>query len=621
MSFLAPFLLALSAFASIPILLHLIRRKRVRVLELPTFRYLKKAAEQQRVRFHLQDQLLMLLRILVLLLLALAFAGLLGEERPGTSGPVLQPKNLLILDDTLSMSVSDREGTSAYHAAAEFVLDLVWESGADWRVGLASDFLGQRDPENFLAKGHEETVDLIERNPDLEAKGALSDAIGKAKTLLDDQTSLWVVTDAAAANWLNGSVGPISETDAIELIQVKGPSDTANWALTELTLNNQPLLENEPALLTSRVEFFGETKTNPDPPAIQYGLKSESGQSLSDRLEPKEGNPGEFSVQSTIPTEGAIASASAALLFPEGKNDALRRDNQAVLIPRFLEGIEILIVTETEEWAKILKAALVGFDTATASGSDPPSSDAATFSAYVVLLEDGTPDTGWAGFLEQRIQSGAGTLFLFDGNPESVRIQSWTDWWNQLGMTFSMATNYPGEKTFKPGATDWFFQSLDPTAKFTGWAEGEIRSILIEGWESELELGDERGARTPVFQTWKSGQGVACVWGVPLSPNDTSLLYSTAWVPLLSQMVKRTLVDPTSFSGDTFESMRYESRLASLSEEEKGELMEIGYRFYSMEEVAPRVGDLASGRRNWTALILMLCLLLAIAEVGVSNYV
>ena len=33
MSFLAPFLLALSGFAVIPILLHLIRRKRIRILD------------------------------------------------------------------------------------------------------------------------------------------------------------------------------------------------------------------------------------------------------------------------------------------------------------------------------------------------------------------------------------------------------------------------------------------------------------------------------------------------------------------------------------------------------------------------------------------------------------
>lgn len=55
MSLLAPLLLALSAFAAIPILLHLIRRKRVRVLELPTFQYLRRVAEQQRVRFRFQD--------------------------------------------------------------------------------------------------------------------------------------------------------------------------------------------------------------------------------------------------------------------------------------------------------------------------------------------------------------------------------------------------------------------------------------------------------------------------------------------------------------------------------------------------------------------------------------
>ncbi len=622
MSFLAPFLLALSVFASIPILLHLIRRRRVRVLELPTFQFLKKAAEQQRVKFHLQDQLLMLLRILILVLLALAFAGPLGEQREGRAGPVLQPKNVLLLDDTLSMSIEGDTGLTSYQSAQQFVLDLIWENGADWRVGLASDFLGQRDPDSFLATGYEETVDLLERNPSPEAKGALDAAIDKATVLLDDQTALWVVSDAAATNWSTISEEDNGDPRLIELIQTNGLTDASNWALTDLSLNNQPLLENEPALLTSRVEFFGDNGSGASPPPlVQYGLRSNSGQALSDRYQPELSSAGQFVVQSTIPTEGTITSASASLSFSEEDKESLFRDNQAVLIPRFLEGVQILVVTETEEWAKIIQSALVGFDSSVTLNSQAPPGDAASFSAYIFLLEREVPEESWSRFLEQRIQAGAGVLFLFDGRPEPIRIQNWSEWWNRWGAAQTIASLFEGPKEIRPGAEEWLFDSIDPTAKKTEWAEKGFQTVQLEGWRSELELADTTGSRTPVFQTRAMGQGTAASWGVPLSPRDTSLLYSAAWVPMLSQFVKRTLIEPGTISKNTFESMRLESQLASLSQEDQAQLVGAGLRFYSLDDVASRIGSLSQGRQNWTALILLLCLLLALVEIGVSNHV
>src|SRR5690606_8073034 len=53
MSVLASFLIALSAFAAISLVLLLIRRKRVHILDLPTYRFVKKAAMEQRLHLRL----------------------------------------------------------------------------------------------------------------------------------------------------------------------------------------------------------------------------------------------------------------------------------------------------------------------------------------------------------------------------------------------------------------------------------------------------------------------------------------------------------------------------------------------------------------------------------------
>lgn len=634
MSFLAPLLLALSAFASIPILLHLIRRRRVRVLELPTFQYLRRVAEQQRVRFRFQDQFLMLLRILILVLLALAFAGPLGGERsPTAEGPMVKQRNLLILDDTLSMGAPIRSGGSAYDAARRFVLKLLWESGVEWEVGMASDFLGQLPPEEFIANGYEETLDLFDRRPSPEGRGSLSEALQKARSLVSNEIALWTVTDAAASNW-DFAGDPVGTPEGVvELIRVETPESANNWAVTELTLNNQPLLENEPALLTGRFEYFGDGPVPIEPPTVLYGWRSASGESKVEQYQPSITDasadaaesaeaPSSWTVQYAVSSVGRITSVSAALMVPAGGMDALPADNRLTRIPLFLEGVRILVAAETEAWAKTVRAALVGFDCELASSLEPPNARAGAFSGYVILLEKEPPHPEWRSLLEERVRSGSGLLVLYDFPPDAVRVENWGEWWGSWGMTMTPVPQIQPMARMAPGVVGSFHASLDPTALETEWASEGYGGAFMEGWESELDAVSVLDERSPLFQTRTEGDGTVAVWTPALSPRSTPLLYSPAWAPLISQMVKRTLsengtIDAVGREGDS----AIESRLAGLSEEQRLRLSEQGYRIHSLDRVEPKVGDLEQVRRNWTALILLIGLVLALIEIGVSNYV
>lgn len=628
MSLLAPLLLALSAFAAIPILLHLIRRKRVRVLELPTFQYLRRVAEQQRVRFRFQDQFLMLLRILILVLLALAFAGPLGGERsPTAEGPMVKQRNLLILDDTLSMGAPIRSGGSAYDAARRFVLKLLWESGVEWEVGMASDFLGQRSAEEFIANGYEETVDLFHRRPSPEGRGSLAEAVQKARNLVSEEVALWTVTDAAASNW-DFEGDPVGTPGGVvELIRVETPETSDNWAVTELTLNNQPLLENEPALLTGRFEYFGDEPVPIEPPTVLYGWRSASGESKVEQYQPSVSDasaeaPSSWTVQYAVSSAGRITSVSAALMVPTGGRDALPADNRLTRIPLFLEGVRLLVAAETEAWAKTVRAALVGFDCELASTLEPPTARAGAFTGYVLLLEKETPHPEWRSLLEERVRSGSGLLVLYDFPPDAVRVENWGEWWRSWGMTMTPNPQIQPLARMVPGEVGSFHASLDPTALETEWASEGYGGTFMEGWESELDAVSVLDERSPLFQTRSEGDGTIAVWTPAISPRSTPLLYSPAWAPLISQMVKRTLSDIGSSDAEGLRGdPTVESRLAGLSEGQQLQLAEQGYRIHSLDRVEPRVGDLEQVRRNWTALILMIGLILALVEIGVSNYV
>ena len=114
---------------------------------------------------------------------------------------------------------------------------------------------------------------------------------------------------------------------------------------------------------------------------------------------------------------------------------------------------------------------------------------------------------------------------------------------------------------------------------------------------------------------------MAC-WNIPLSPKVSPLVLTPGWVPLLSQMVKRTLIDPSRVAADGRQSpFRSESDLTRLTDIERKSLSESGWHFSSAEQIVGDIAKLPSKRHDWTAVCLLLCLCAALLEIGVCNYV
>src|SRR5688500_20412176 len=75
MGFEAPLALLGIAAAAIPVIVHLMRRRDLPRIDLPTVALLRRAQVQSRRRMRLVDVLLLIARVLFLILLALAVAG------------------------------------------------------------------------------------------------------------------------------------------------------------------------------------------------------------------------------------------------------------------------------------------------------------------------------------------------------------------------------------------------------------------------------------------------------------------------------------------------------------------------------------------------------------------
>lgn len=109
MSFLAPaFLLGLAALA-LPVLIHLLRRRRLQVVRWAAHRFLVESQKRTRQRIRFEDLLLLLLRCLLLALIVLAFARpFLGDRSAPDAAASADPVQLVLLvDNSASLGWSD----------------------------------------------------------------------------------------------------------------------------------------------------------------------------------------------------------------------------------------------------------------------------------------------------------------------------------------------------------------------------------------------------------------------------------------------------------------------------------------------------------------------------------
>lgn len=135
MSFANPLLLLGLLAAAVPIIIHLINRRRPRKLPFPAMELLLRSAQRVERRLRLRRILLLSLRVLLLAALALAAAGpLIGEERARVVSRVLGPERVaFVIDASLSMRAR-YDGRSAFARALAEARERVDQLGPEDRA-------------------------------------------------------------------------------------------------------------------------------------------------------------------------------------------------------------------------------------------------------------------------------------------------------------------------------------------------------------------------------------------------------------------------------------------------------------------------------------------------------
>jgi hypothetical protein len=225
MPFLSPILLSFLALASVPVIIHLLNRRRFQRIDWAPMKYLKLTIKTNRRRLRIEQLILLAVRTLLIILLICAVARPilsstgLGAWLSGKS----RTSRVIVLDDSLSMGYQvDRR--SAFDAAKDAMAQIISKIGSQDSV---TAFVTSQPQASLVREAHLEDPRKLQ--------GEVS------QLAVSDARSDWGATFKAIDQALAAATFPVKEVTIVTDFRKSGwgpqISDTANrWAGQGVTL-------------------------------------------------------------------------------------------------------------------------------------------------------------------------------------------------------------------------------------------------------------------------------------------------------------------------------------------------------------------------------------------------
>jgi len=204
MSFLNPLLLFGMAAVSVPIIIHLLNRRRFKKVVWAAMRFVQISVEKNKKRMDMEDLILLALRCLLLLLLALALARPAWRDSAAGAFGLAKVTSVILLDNSGSMGMSDGVQTRFEQArkAAEQIIDSL-PAGSSVAIYLASDaakpLLSEPTHDLNLARKVVREARLSDRATGMFQP--LETAVETLKGRAAVQKEIYLITDGQSAGW------------------------------------------------------------------------------------------------------------------------------------------------------------------------------------------------------------------------------------------------------------------------------------------------------------------------------------------------------------------------------------------------------------------------------------
>lgn len=268
MTFLNPFVLFGLAAAGIPILIHLLNKRKLRTIEFSTLAFLKELQKNKMRTIAIRQWLLLILRTLVIIFLVLAFSRPVLKGNFSTLGSHAKTSLLIILDNTASMTLHDKQGTYLDQAKekAQQIISLMQE-GDDAAILRLSDVPSatmqtlSHDKQKLQSLINETALSVVHRTID--------DALRTASTLLQQSKNfnkeVYILTDGQLTTLRSSEPTKMSHERLFEPL-VKffyftiGASPSENVGIERITIPPTLLQVQKPVTVSAVVKNYGTTR-------------------------------------------------------------------------------------------------------------------------------------------------------------------------------------------------------------------------------------------------------------------------------------------------------------------------------------------------------------------------
>jgi hypothetical protein len=271
-NFANPALLGGLAAASVPIIIHLLNRRKFREVRWAAMRFLLAAIRKNSRRIRIEQWILLAVRTLLIILVVLAMAKPYLESLGAL--PVIAGRRthrVLVLDGSLSMAYTVADVTrfeQAKSLAAQLVRDA--RRGDAISVVLMADpprvVIGDPSPNHAEVQKEIEEITLPHGGTDLEATFRAIDRVLQSSTI--SQKEIVFLTDLQVASWRRGS-----DDDGLKRVLARleaykprsvvidlGKSGGENRAVTELRLSDPIITVDHSTMIRAVVHNYGPNR-------------------------------------------------------------------------------------------------------------------------------------------------------------------------------------------------------------------------------------------------------------------------------------------------------------------------------------------------------------------------
>ena len=558
--------------AAIPIVLHLLHRRRQQTVSWAAMRLLLQVIEKQSKRVRIEQLILLLLRTLILLTLGLALARpFISSQSASGTVAVQRPPRLwiFVIDNSYSMGYRDEHGTrfaSAQSRAIESVrasvrgdaFSLITLSSPPEAVILRPVF----DAEIVTAAIHR--LRLLDGGADLASTlSQIGEVVTDAARNADLPTDIHIVflSDFGRDTWQEAlitgrSQRPLKQLAADHTLVYEsfaGPSNAtpSNMALVEMTTGSTRALKDRPMEVEIYVTNYGAVDAKQVPLQLLANGQAVASQFIDLPA-------GVSQVVHMMMQPNATGPLTISAILPD---DRLLADNQRQTVIEVRSEFRILCVENPYSDARILKASLqppvavqAAMQVTTASQLTLSSMDVGDFDAVVLNDVTNLSENEFAR-LTQFTSDGRSLICLLGQNTDA-------NGWNGL---LGKAGNALGFRLLEPSESgDWRIDPLDYAspiaAPFAAHPDaGLLTTPIFRYWKIQfgdsvserprIELQLQDAAPLIVLNRWGKG----CVASLLSAPQTGSTQGAAepwnamaAWpsfVPLMQQLVQATLSD------------------------------------------------------------------------------